>query len=93
MRKQLGVAGLTGKHVAFFDAIRPDQQGPFTSRGMFGSFLSHKQIIDEAAAADESVLILEDDCNFLAGAKDYRIPPCDIFYGSHSEDAEVMIGG
>lgn len=59
---------------------------------MLGSFLSHKRIIDEAAEANESVLILEDDCNFLPGASSYSIPPCDVFYGSHAEDADVMIG-
>lgn len=92
MRKQLALAGLTGANVSFSEAVRPDHAGPFTSRGMFGSFLSHKHIIDEAAAADQSVLILEDDCNFLPMAKGYQIPACDVFYGSHSQDAEEMIG-
>lgn len=92
MNKQLKIAGLTGANVAYFPAVRPDSAGPFTSRGMYGSFLSHKGVLEEAAKANESVLILEDDCNFLPAAKDYDIPPCDIFYGSHGDDADVIIG-
>ena len=92
MNKQLKIAGLTGPNVSYFPAVRPDTAGMFTSRGMHGSFLSHKRVLEEAAAANESVLILEDDCNFLPEAKDYDVPPCDIFYGSHDGDADVIIG-
>ena len=92
MNKQLKIAGLTGPNVSYFPAIRPDSAGLFTSRGMYGSFLSHKAIVDEAARANESVLILEDDCNFLPEARGYAIPQCNIFYGSHPEDSDVMIG-
>ena len=92
MNKQLKIAGLTGPNVAYFPAVRPDTPGMFTSRGMHGSFLSHKGVLEEAAAANESVLILEDDCNFLPEANGYEIPPCDIFYGSHDGDADMIIG-
>ena len=77
---------------AFFDAIRPDDCGPFRSKGSYGNFLGHVEIIAEAARRNQSVLILEDDCNFLPAAKGYKVPECDIFYGSHAEDADTIIG-
>lgn len=89
MMRQLSAVGGRGQ---FFPATRPIDSGLFTSRGMHGSFLSHLGVISEAASADESVLILEDDCNFFPEARDYPVPECDIFYGSHSEDADMMIG-
>lgn len=81
-----------GGHATFFDAIKPDTCGPFRSRGSFGAFLSHAAVVEEAARKNESVLILQDDCNFLPEAKGYRVPDCDIFYGSHAEDSEEVIG-
>lgn len=89
MRRELENVG--GK-AEFFDAIRPDGSGLFTSRGMHGSFLSHQAVIREAARANESVLILEDDCNFYPNARGYPSPDCDVFYGSHWHDEEEMIG-
>lgn len=89
MRRELAKVGGTAD---FYDAIRPGSKGPFKSPGLYGSFLSHQAIIRDAAWSFQSVLIIEDDCNFLPEAKDYRIPPCDVFYGSHSEDADSIIG-
>ena len=89
MQRELRKAG---GQASFFDAIRPDESGPFRSRGSFGAFLSHASIIADAARKGESVLILQDDCNFLPQAKGYRVPDCDIFYGSHAEDADTIIG-
>ena len=92
MRKELQKVGARGE---FFPAIKPNLSGfglLFTSPGMFGSFLSHAAIVREAAQAGERVLILEDDCNFLPRAASYPVPPCDVFYGSHAEDTDEMIG-
>jgi hypothetical protein len=89
MRRELAKVGGSAE---FYDAIRPGSKGPFASAGLYGSFLSHQAIIRDAAWSGESVLIIEDDCNFLPCAKDYSVPPCDVFYGSHSEDADEIVG-
>ena len=89
MRRELSKVGGSAE---FYDAIRPGCSGPFTSRGMYGSFLSHAAIVRSAAWNGESVMIIEDDCNFLPGAKDYQVPPCDVFYASHSGDDDELIG-
>jgi glycosyl transferase, family 25 len=89
MRRELEKVGLKAD---FFPAIRPDSAGIFTSIGMHGSFLSHAAVVRAAAQSDESVLILEDDCDFLPEARTYRVPEVDIFYGSHGEDADEIIG-
>lgn len=70
--------------VAFFDAyLFPDADG-FRSIGSRGSFHSQLAILTEAAAAGESVLILEDDCDFTAAARSHELPEqWDIFYGGY----------
>jgi glycosyl transferase family 25 len=41
--------------------------------------------LTEAAAANQSILILQDDCDFLLPqARDYVMPECDVFYGGYS---------
>jgi glycosyl transferase family 25 len=73
----------------FFNAIRPETSGPFSSVGAYGCFLSHLEVLSHGG----SVLILEDDCIFAPEARRYRIPEgTDIFYGSHDHDSDVMIG-
>ena len=70
--------------VAFFDARRFDAPGSFTSIGARGVYHSHLDILDEAAAAGESVLILEDDVDFTPAARDTMLPDnWQIFYGGH----------
>lgn len=70
--------------VAFFPAIRPADAGDFTSIGARGVYASQQAILDEAAAAGESVLILEDDCDFAPEAAGYdTTEPWDIFYGGY----------
>jgi glycosyl transferase family 25 len=82
MLRELGKVGLQeDRRVRFFDAIRAENNGPFSSRGVHGCFLSHLQILVEASG--RSVLILEDDCLFAAGAQFYIVPDCDIFYGGY----------
>ncbi|WP_287978663.1 hypothetical protein [Sphingomonas sp.] len=85
MEGELRRIGLWGDpRVAFFAAIRPADAGDFTSIGAHGVYLSQKQILAEAAAAGESVLILEDDCDFAPHARHYATAePWDIFYGGY----------
>ena len=85
MRRQLAKVGLDGDpKVAFFPALSYADQGRFNSRGAKGCFGSHMAILEEALAAGESVLILEDDCDFGPEIGACRIPDaCDIFYGGY----------
>ena len=86
MNKELARVGLADDpRVAFFDACRPQNAGPFTSRGAHGCFKSQLAILEEAVAQDHRVLILEDDVDFIAGAQNY-VPPCEwsIFYGGYN---------
>lgn len=70
--------------VAFFRAIRPDDAGDFTSIGARGVYASHRIILEEAVAAGESVLILEDDCDFAGPVTTYATEDdWDIFYGGY----------
>jgi glycosyl transferase family 25 len=67
----------------FFPAIRPDDPVPFASIGFKGSYLSHLALLKQAKG---SILILEDDCDFLDEAWPYQVPAdCDIFYGGYEE--------
>ena len=84
MERQLAAVGLAkDPRVAFFPAFKGPQADPFSCVGAYGCFLSHKQIISEAADANESVLILEDDCDFLPAIQSYEAPDFDVFYGGY----------
>ena len=85
MLRQLAKVGLDGDpRVAFFAAHSFAEQGPFYSSGARGCFSSHLTVIQEAAAAGESLLLLEDDCDFGAGARSSTVPAnCDVFYGGY----------
>ncbi|MEH6757969.1 MAG: hypothetical protein V7676_10685 [Parasphingorhabdus sp.] len=86
MDRELARLGLSDDpRVSYFAAIRPCDAGPFTSIGARGVYESQKQLLLEAAEQGESLLILEDDCDFVQGAEAYKIPEnCDIFYGGHN---------
>ncbi len=86
MDRELAAVGLAGDpRVAYFEAIRPDEAMDFTCVGAHGCFASHQRLLREAVAAGESILILEDDCSFAAGAADrYLAPGWDIFYGGYT---------
>ena len=87
MESQLAKVGLLGEpHVAFFEALSFDRPGPFRRRGSHGNFRSRLPLLEEAAAAGESILILEDDCDFLLPEiYAYAMPQqWDIFYGGYS---------
>ncbi len=86
MLGELRRVGLEGDpRLSFFDAVAPAEAGTFSSKGARGCYLSHLAILQEAAAAGRSVLILEDDLDFAPGARDYRLPAdVPIFYGSYT---------
>lgn len=93
-----GIALANDPKVRYFPAIRPTEAGRFYSIGARGCYESHKQILREAANSNKSVLILEDDCEFVAGAHLYEIPKhWDIFYGGYTasipdelHDSDIM---
>lgn len=89
----LRAAGLTDfSKLSFFDAYQISGSGMFRSVGSHGCYLSHIAILADAAMKKQSVLILQDDCEFRPGAGQYEVPECDVFYGSHAEDSDVIIG-
>lgn len=85
MERELAAVGLSGDpRVSFFAAIRPADAGDFTSIGAHGVYRSQHAILREAVAANQSVLILEDDCDFTPAARDYEFGEgWDIFYGGY----------
>ena len=85
MERELAAIGLAGDpRVAFFPAIRPKDSGRFTSVGAHGVYLGQLAILREAAEANQSVLILEDDCAFAPAALDYPTNGAwEIFYGGY----------
>lgn len=71
--------------VQFADGILVDDKAPFRRPGEKGVFLAHLAIISDAAAAGESVLILEDDVDFTNAAKSWSpSAECDLAYGGYS---------
>lgn len=93
MRRQLATVGLAeDPRVSFFDAIRMSGAGSFRSSGSHGCYLSHLAVLIDAANHRQSVAILQDDCNFLPGIHSCELPEFDVFYGSHAEDSDAMIG-
>jgi glycosyl transferase family 25 len=78
--RRIGLFGDPG--IAFFPAFAPEMAEPWRSRGERGCFLSHLAILKAARQAGQSVLILEDDCDFTDAAFDADWgKDSDIFYG------------
>jgi glycosyl transferase, family 25 len=88
MNRQLAKVGLLGDpRVEYFAAVSPVHPWIFTCNGAHGCFESHRRILIKAMDAGESVLILEDDCNFrLPEIFEYELPECDVFYGGYHSD-------
>lgn len=86
MDEELKTLGLENDpKVKYFSAIRPTDAGTFTSIGARGVYESHKQILRDAVNANHSVLILEDDCEFIPETQSYVITGnWDIFYGGYN---------
>ena len=85
MNEQIRRIGLD-KHgdIQYYDAIVTPFPGCFKSSGSNGCYHSHLHILREAARDNKSVLILQDDCNFLPEAHDFKMPAAwDIFYGGY----------
>jgi GR25 family glycosyltransferase involved in LPS biosynthesis len=57
---------IDGEKIRFFPAVRPDGAAGFPTLGTRGCFLSHVAALTHARDSGKgSVLILEDDCNFV----------------------------
>jgi glycosyl transferase family 25 len=73
------------RRVQFVDGVIVEDKTPFRRIGEKGVFLAHLDIIGDAAATGESVLILEDDVDFTPAVLNWRpSPECDIAYGGYS---------
>lgn len=85
MEGELARIGLdSDRRISFFPAIRPPNAGPFTSIGARGVYESQLAILREAAEANRSVLILEDDCDFTDDVRGYDFGgDWEIFYGGY----------
>ncbi len=92
MIEELRRVGLEGDaRVSFFDACSFEDAGTFYSRGARGVYHSHLAILEEAAAAGRSVLILEDDCDFAPAIAGYEPPPSwSIFYGGYEAQSDDL---
>ena len=85
MEGELRRLGLLGDpRIEFVDGVVPENMAPFRTRGEKGVFLAHLNILGEAAAAGDSVLILEDDVDFTSAANEFGLRPgIDIAYGGY----------
>lgn len=86
MEAQLAKVGLLhDPRVKFFSAVSFADPGPFLRVGSRGAFVSHLTLLREAAEAGESILILQDDCDFVHPDIHEYIPnlDCDVFYGGY----------
>ena len=100
MEGELRRIGLEGDpRVEFADGVQVHDKAPFRALGEKGVFLAQLKIIADAAAAGESVLILEDDVDFTAASATWRLPDgCDVAYGGYEAskpdnlDASDIIG-
>ena len=81
--KRLGLKN--DPRVEFFEAIAPADRGKWRTIGEHGCYLSHLAVLRQAALAGESILLLEDDCDFTDAAQtsDWGAGS-DIFYGGFS---------
>lgn len=86
METQLSRIGLLGDpRVEFFDAMSFTEPGPFLRTGSHGAFMSHLTLLQEAASEGQSVLILQDDCDFILPDIAHYVMPTtwDVFYGGY----------
>lgn len=87
MEQQLSKVGLRGDpRVTFFTAIKKDHPGPFLRTGSHGAFLSHLEILKSQRGLDATVLILQDDCDFVPDVLSTSVQTdWDILYGGYHE--------
>jgi glycosyl transferase, family 25 len=83
---------LASPRVVLFDAVRVKSSAGFPTAGARGCFLSHLGVLEDAAKRGlGSVLILEDDVNFVDDFRDRSEAltealsgvPFNLFYGGH----------
>ena len=68
--------------IDYFPALRMSDPGPFLRVGSHGNFLGQLQILEDALAAQQTVLIMEDDCRFLPAISTFTpASDTDILYG------------
>ncbi|MDM9626933.1 glycosyltransferase family 25 protein [Rhizobium sp. S152] len=97
--QEFSAIGFAPSTVRWFDAVKPDDRGPFESIGVRGCFLSHlgilRQVEKEGA---ERLLILEDDASFAPGFANrfshivdvLAREDWDLFYGGGRLDTPVL---
>lgn len=84
MVREFQAFGVWGRsEIAFSDAVRPASAAPWRSVGERGCYLSHLKVLSEAAEAQESILLLEDDCDFTRAARQIQ-PDVDILWGGYT---------
>ncbi len=79
MLEQFRRAGISEPEtrLVFFEAVRPPDQGGFPTVGARGCFLSHLGVLKAAVAAGHSsILVLEDDLNFVDDFQAATAPGC-----------------
>jgi glycosyl transferase family 25 len=87
MQRQMKLVGLDADpRVSYFAAIRTEDRGPFARLGSHGAFLSHLAILRKHLTSGETILILQDDCDFIRGAQTVELGSAwDIFYGGYHQ--------
>lgn len=93
--EQFSAMKFSAANVQWFDAIKPDEKGPFQSIGARGCFLSHLEVLKAAEQEGvERLLILEDDAGFPTNFSvrmaqlihTLDADPWDMFYGGGRVD-------
>lgn len=80
--RRVGLAN--DRRVRFADGVLVSDKAPFRAVGEKGVFLAHLNILSDAAAAGDTLLILEDDVDFTPAAQDWQLHPgIDIAYGGY----------
>lgn len=96
--RRIGIDVSQDPKVRFFQAVRPADPGAFPSIGARGCFLSHLNLLRQAAAENlDSLFILEDDAHFPRRfdvlsrpvAQALVSPDWDIFYAGYGAQTPV----
>lgn len=85
MAREFRRIGLDGDpRISFFPALEPSDRGRWKSIGEHGCFISHYAVVKEIAASGDSLLLLEDDCDFTDAAlgSDWG-KGFDLFWGGY----------
>jgi glycosyl transferase, family 25 len=104
MALQLQRIGLSieSASIQLFPAVRPADRGGFPSLGARGCFMSHLNVLREAASQGlQRILILEDDLNFAEDfsiravglLEDLAARPWSVFYGGYHLGPGVRFAG